>query len=433
MLEGQTFIEVFPDYTVPDNLKYVLSNAIVSKVVMKQQTRQLVVHLRSEHIIPRKVLNKVAYDMKKELFGKTSVFISFDDTYELSSAYTLESITNDYWNSILHEVKKMGRVEYSLLSNGEWGFEGNIMTILLEDSFLARDKSRVLKEYLEHLFSHRFGKEIQVGFDFTDDAKQAFYKARNHKLNLEVDMVMSQIKKVESEKKDSDAEDGEGSKEEKKTQRSYSGNFFEERARRQEFSQRRRSKDPDVIYGKDCDGEVVPLEEIVDEIGQVVVRGQILKMELREIRRERTIVSFHITDFTDTIVGKIFIANDQLPEFLDLFEKGKFYKVKGMPRMDTFEHDLTLSSISGIKPIPDFTEKRMDKSLEKRVELHLHTVMSDLDSVVDIKKVINQAKAWGIRQWQSQIMEFCRHSRLRIIVLRWMNRLRSFTEWKVIL
>ena len=57
MLEGQTFIEVFPDYTVPDNLKYVLSNAIVSKVVMKQQTRQLVIHLRSEHIIPRKVLN----------------------------------------------------------------------------------------------------------------------------------------------------------------------------------------------------------------------------------------------------------------------------------------------------------------------------------------------------------------------------------------
>lgn len=53
----------------------------------------------------------------------------------------------------------------------------------------------------------------------------------------------------------------------------------------------------------------------MDEIGQVVVRGKILKMELREIRRERTIVSFHITDFTDTIVGKIFIANNQLPEF----------------------------------------------------------------------------------------------------------------------
>ena len=201
MIEGQTFVEVFQDYTVPKDLKYVLSNAVVSKVVMKQQTRELVIHLKSEYILQRKLLNKVAYDMKKELFGRASVFILFDDTYELSSAYTLEKITSEYWNSILYEMKKMGRVEYSLLSNAEWGFEGNIMTILLEDSFLAKDKSRKIKEYLEELFLHRFGKEIQVGFDFTDDAKQAFYQARNHKLNLEVDMVMSQIKQAEADKK----------------------------------------------------------------------------------------------------------------------------------------------------------------------------------------------------------------------------------------
>ena len=89
--------------------------------------------------------------MERPLF-----FISFDDTYELSAAYTLESITNDYWGSILHEVKNMGRVEYSLLANGEWGFEGNIMTILLEDSFLARDKSRVLKRIYRTSFFSSF-------------------------------------------------------------------------------------------------------------------------------------------------------------------------------------------------------------------------------------------------------------------------------------
>ena len=82
MLEGQTFIEVFPDYTVPDNLKYVLSNAIVSKVVMKQQTRQLVVHLRSEHIIPRKVLNKpikkdkIEHNSQKDSDRRVSIIMS---------------------------------------------------------------------------------------------------------------------------------------------------------------------------------------------------------------------------------------------------------------------------------------------------------------------------------------------------------------------
>lgn len=74
MLEGQTFPEVFPDYTVPDNLKYILSNAVVSKVVMKQQKRQLVIHLKSEHIIQRKVLNKVAYDLKKGAVWKDLCF-----------------------------------------------------------------------------------------------------------------------------------------------------------------------------------------------------------------------------------------------------------------------------------------------------------------------------------------------------------------------
>ena len=393
MGQERTFPEVFPDFQIPDNLKYVLSNTIVTKVVMKQQKNHLVVHMRGEHILGKKLINKIAYDLKTQLFGGTSLFLSIDDTYELSSAYTLEQLTKDYWDSILYEIRKMGQVEYSLMLHAEWGFEGNIMTILLEDSFLAKNKSRELKEYLDEMYAHRFGKEIQVGFDFTDDAKNAFYKARNHKLDMEVGMVMEQIEKVESEKSVGKKEEGE---KEPKKKTVYSGNFFEERARRKEFAgYNRKSKDPDIIYGKDCDGEVVPIEEIIDEIGQIVIRGQIISLELREIRRERTIISFKITDFTDTIVGKIFLKNDQLAEFLDQFEKGKFYKVKGMPRMDNFEHDLTFSSIAGIKPIPDFTEKRMDKSLEKRVELHLHTVMSDLDSVVDIKKVIQTAKDWG--------------------------------------
>ncbi|MCD8020095.1 MAG: PHP domain-containing protein, partial [Clostridiales bacterium] len=397
--QTQTFPEVFPDYHIPDNLRYVLSNTVVTKVVMKRSSNHLIVHLKGEHILSKKLVNKVAFDLKNALFKGTSLFISIDDTYELSSAYTLEQLTKDYWDSILYEVKGLGQVEYSLFLRCEWGFEGDIMTVLLEDSFLARNKAKELKEYLEHMYRHRFGKEVHVGFDFTDHAKNAFYKARNHKLGLEVGMVMDQIEKAEMQKGDSADRDKNGEGEGRKPARrntAYTGNFFEERARRKEFGgYSRKQKDPDIIYGKDCDGEVVPIEEITDEIGETVIRGQIIKMEIREIRRERTIVSFHITDFTDSIVGKVFLKNDMLQDFLDQFAKGKFYKVKGMPRMDTFEHDIAFSSIMGIKPIPDFRVKRMDKSLEKRVELHLHTVMSDLDSVVDIKKVINTAKEWG--------------------------------------
>ena len=60
MENKQTFPEVFPDYHIPDNLKYVLSNTIVTRVVMKQNKNQLIVHTKGEHIMGRKLVNKIA-------------------------------------------------------------------------------------------------------------------------------------------------------------------------------------------------------------------------------------------------------------------------------------------------------------------------------------------------------------------------------------
>ena len=401
---ARTFVEVFPDFTVPDHLSYVLSHTQVEQVVMRKQTRELLIRLRGSYIMKRSLLNKIAYDLKKTLFPRVRLFVSIEDRYDLPDTYSLKEITDQYWDSILYDMKKKGMVEYSIIQSCSWDCQEDVLTLSLEDSFISRNKSREFKDYFEDIFQDRFSRKIHVGFRYTDESAEALRRARDHRLNQEVAMVLDQNGQEESgsgqEAGGSSTANTSGGRDDQDKaggpgrSRRYAGNYFEERARSQAFG-RRNAKDPDVIYGRDCNGEVVPLTEVQDEIGQIVIRGKILDIDLREIKRERTIVSFTITDFTDTITGKIFIGNDQLGDFLDHFEKGHFYKVKGMPRMDTFEHDLVMSSVTGIKPIADFTRKRMDKSLDKRVELHLHTVMSDLDSVVDIKKVINTAKAWG--------------------------------------
>ncbi len=393
MKQERVFTEVFPDYTVPDNLNYILSGARVTGIVMNKKSRRLVISLKCSHLMGRRLVNKIAFDLKRELFDGTGVFVEIDDIYDLSDQYTTDQILKEYWDSILYEVRTEDRVGESLLRSSEWGVDGDVITFLMEDSFLARNRAQSIQNYMKETFSHRFGREVTIGFNYTEEAKKAFYARRDHLLNVEVGQVMEHLKEAESR---TDA-DGEKKEEKKKNPYFGKGNFFEERARNQEFGRtaRKKSKDPDIIYGRDCDGEIVPLSEVTDEIGMIVIRGQIIGMDIREIRRERSLISFHITDFTDSILGKIFLKNDQLPEFLTQFEKGRFYKVKGMPRMDTFEHDMTLSSIVGIKPTQDFRVKRMDKSLEKRVELHLHTVMSDMDSVVDIGTMIRTAKEWG--------------------------------------
>ena len=135
----------------------------------------------------------------------------------------------------------------------------------------------------------------------------------------------------------------------------------------------KRSDNPDVLYGRDFEEEAMPISDIIGEMGEVVIRGRILNMDKREIKNERTILIFDVTDFSDTMTIKLFLHNDQAAELTGDVKPGVFVKIKGMTVMDKFDHELTIGSLTGIKKIPDFTTSRMDTSVRKRVELHCHT------------------------------------------------------------
>ncbi|MCD8149975.1 MAG: PolC-type DNA polymerase III [Clostridiales bacterium] len=161
------------------------------------------------------------------------------------------------------------------------------------------------------------------------------------------------------------------------------------------YSSYRRSDNPDVIYGRDFDDEPIRIDQIAGEMGDVVIRGQVRSMDERPIRNEKTIVMFAVTDFTDTIMVKMFCKNEMLPEIKKGVYEGAFLKIKGVTTIDRFDHELTIGSILGMKKIPSFVTTRMDTSPEKRVELHCHTKMSDMDGVSDVKDIIKRAIKWG--------------------------------------
>lgn len=79
-----------------------------------------------------------------------------------------------------------------------------------------------------------------------------------------------------------------------------------------------------MIYGRDFEGETVPLEAITGEMGEVIIRGQVMDVEAREIRNEKTILIFPVTDFTDSIVVKMFLRNEQVPEIREEIKKALF-------------------------------------------------------------------------------------------------------------
>ncbi len=159
----------------------------------------------------------------------------------------------------------------------------------------------------------------------------------------------------------------------------------------------KRSDNPDVIYGRDFEEEAMRIEDIIGEIGEVVIRGKILTVDKREIKNEKTIIIFDVTDFSDTMTVKMFARNDQVKEILEGIKTGAFVKIKGISMMDKFDHELTIGSLTGIKKIQDFTTGRVDTAPYKRVELHCHTKMSDMDGVSEAKDIVKRAYKWGHR------------------------------------
>lgn len=190
-----------------------------------------------------------------------------------------------------------------------------------------------------------------------------------------------------SAKKDAAADD----KDKKKpgTGREYSG------GKQSKGSWKSRSNDPDCFYGRNCDGETISISHLEDNMGEVCICGQVIGMEERELRTGKILITANITDFTDTIAFKVFVAPDDIDVMREELKTGKFYKIKGVPAYDAYAREVNITSITGVKHASDWRKGRSDDEEEKRIELNMHTLMSEMDSVVDIKKMIDRAKAWG--------------------------------------
>ena len=340
--------------------------------------------------------------------------------YRLSSQYTAKTLLDTYKESMLCEIKEYSLLLYNIFRKAEIRFEEDMqMTLILEDTLIARESQDELIEVLDKIIRERCGIQTKFDIQFVEKKESHYKKNTDHQIDLEVESIVRRTAAAKSEHEQEHAEDemlGTVAKENEadiskaQSPKEQSAKVAKTKStadvgsrqngkkggvKKREYGLKR-SDNPDVFYGRDFDEEAVTIDTIQGEVGEVVIRGQIIDTDMRELRNgEKTIVKIVITDFTDTIAAKIFVKNEQRDELMEHLKKGNFIKIKGVTTMDKFDHEIGLSFLAGMKKIPDFTTPRLDNSMEKRVELHCHTKMSDMDGVSDVKDIIKRAKSWG--------------------------------------
>ena len=167
------------------------------------------------------------------------------------------------------------------------------------------------------------------------------------------------------------------------------------------------------ICGRAIGEKPVDIREIRDDSGLVVISGEVLGVETKSISGgEMELLTFLVTDYTSTIRCKMFLRyrprrpkDDEAPpppitdeerekvqKVIGAFKKGMGVLVRGEAQYDKFSRE-TVVMARDVTKIP--VAKRMDTAEEKRIELHLHTQMSNMDAVSSASDLIKRAAEWG--------------------------------------
>ena len=420
---GKQFFEVFPKLKLDQKNQDLFEQTEIEKVTTTKSRELIRVTFLSRHLIQKENVLKVENEIKKQFFQDYTVRVKLYERFQLSGQYTPEKLMELYRDSILLELKNYSPVEYNIFKGADISYpDEREIHLTIDDTVPARSRKDELIRILQKILNERCGFAVHI---------TAAYKAKKNGKYKEEDelQIARQVAEITArvygskdglskgdmqpvmtgtgtEGKPGDVEVKAGTPEMKASGRPSEGAPGKQEFKKGEFKKGdfkkgdfnrsvKRSDNPDVIYGRDFEEEAIPIEEIIGDMGEIVIRGKIIRYDSREIKNEKTILMFDVTDFTDTMTIKMFARNDQVKEITAEMKSGAFVKLKGVTMIDRFDNELTIGSIAGIKKIPDFTTSRSDTSVQKRVELHCHTKMSDMDGVSEAKDIVKRAYKWG--------------------------------------
>lgn len=155
------------------------------------------------------------------------------------------------------------------------------------------------------------------------------------------------------------------------------------------------TSNPDVVFGRAIDTDPITIHDIIAEMNNITIEGTIFGIDVRDTKTELKIVTLKVTDYTDSIYVKLFLHDEEEANLvLPKLKEGKFYLFRGNVKDDQYSKELTFTA-RDILLLDKQIQQREDHAPVKRVELHAHTKMSQMDGVVEAKDLVKTARRWG--------------------------------------
>ena len=143
--------------------------------------------------------------------------------------------------------------------------------------------------------------------------------------------------------------------------------------------------------------ELVKVQDLGVDDGKVALQGEVIFTEDRTLKSGKTLFSFDLYDGTSTITCKAFLEKDKAKKIMKRIKGAKGLKIAGTAQMDTFANELTVMANTIVESEGLKKTTRQDNAEVKRVELHMHTQMSQMDAMTSATDLIKRAMKWGMK------------------------------------
>ena len=165
---------------------------------------------------------------------------------------------------------------------------------------------------------------------------------------------------------------------------------------KKQFRREKKEDDPNCILGRTIKDDIVSMKSIVGEDNNITVEGYVFGADYFEsTKTDFKIITLKITDYSDSLYCKVFVRdNEEYSRLKKELKEGKWFKIRGYTKNDPYSKEIVLNA-RDICILEKENNDVKDIASEKRVELHAHTKMSQMDGLVEAKDIVKQAYKWG--------------------------------------
>jgi DNA polymerase-3 subunit alpha (Gram-positive type) len=372
----KTLGEVF-DSQFGINLPQQISQGELTQLNINKQARLITLSVKFNGLVERNTL----FDTEK-LITKTLAYHTV-----IKPHFPTELFSADYFPQLYAAVRRDIPSINGTLNNAEVKFENNTLTINLLNGGKTLLDSKGFDKALIKLISEEFNLYISVNYTGTFEVEENSeeYKAAiqdaQEKINRENLQKAAEFYQEEAETA------------EKREEKHAENTTVEIEVREGKFAT------PQIIqssirplYGRSIRGKMIPISSISGDSGRIVVWGDVFDIEKKVTKSgDKNIFTIDITDYTGSTTAKVFNSIKE-SAVIDNIKKGDTIVVQGDVEYDKYAGELVVNarSIGTAQKV-----KVVDNAEKKRVELHMHTNMSQMDAVTSAGDLVNRAYQWG--------------------------------------